>query len=54
MNYVLDLLRVELAKNRSRRSANTRLPVEQMKERLPGLISEEEQIRAAIKILSAP
>lgn len=54
MNYVIDLLRVELAKNLSRRSANCRLPVDQMKERLPRLIIEEQQIREAIKILSTP
>lgn len=53
MNYVIDLLRIELAKNRSRRSANARLPVDQLKANLERLISEEEQIRAAIKILSA-
>lgn len=52
MEYVINLLRIELAKNLSRRSANTRFPLEQMKERLPRLISEEEQIRTAIKILS--
>lgn len=54
MEYVINLLRIELAKTLSRRSSNCRLPLDQMKDRIPRLISEEEQIRTAIKILSNP
>ncbi|SDG72384.1 hypothetical protein SAMN04487996_12279 [Dyadobacter soli] len=54
MDYVINLLRIELAKNRSHRSANTKLSTDQLKANLPRIISEGEQIRAAIKILSTP